>query len=150
MLLLPILYLSELFVLVELVAVESLPTASVDAVLPDIPADYAEISGSLLNKTGSTLDDLIELYRKHARYNGFSTRKSTSRLDKTCYPFFLWEKYMECSCAGFADSAISPMITPSPPAPALEGKTQKSTLSVFCILYAVLASNIYCVCIILF
>ncbi|XP_073036999.1 protein FAR1-RELATED SEQUENCE 5-like isoform X3 [Primulina eburnea] len=63
--------------------------------------DCVDVSGFLVGMTRETIDDMHQLYCKHARALGFSVRKSTTR----CYSNeVVVEKYFVCSCAGVKNS----------------------------------------------
>lgn len=55
------------------------------------------MSGNLLGMRGNTIEEMYELYCRHARVNGFSVRKATTRLSTTGIEL---GKLFVCSCAG--------------------------------------------------
>ncbi|KAL8464742.1 hypothetical protein ACS0TY_034304 [Phlomoides rotata] len=65
-------------------------------------SDGSKYSGSLLGMTGNTIEEMYEMYCRHARVNKFSVRKATTRLSTTGVEL---AKLFVCSCAGLKRSA---------------------------------------------
>lgn len=80
--------------------------------------DIDDVSGSLMERTGNSMDDMYKLYCRHARATGFSVRKGTSRSSTTGIEL---ARFYLCSCAGIKQKKAEVETTTS-------GKTRKKKL----------------------